>query len=271
MKKGKVVILFLSVFLLSVVSFFNGSQAEADTVDITPNVTIKNRQTKVIVGQTGKFDGKIDDIHGVAVKGTIEYKSSDPSIFTVNPKGEWKALRPGKTEFFWMVTLSQESIDQLQAKFPGSVLITREISQGYEIQVNAASQKIFRLYNPNSGEHFYTAHDGEVNNVRQAGWRYEGLGWVAPTSGHDVYRVYNPNAGDHHYTLDLNEKNSLVKVGWRYEGVSWFSDVNKTTPLYRLYNPNAKAGAHHYTTSAYERDVLKKAGWKYEGIAWYGQ
>ncbi|SEO51572.1 hypothetical protein, partial [Denitrobacterium detoxificans] len=58
--------------------------------------------------------------------------------------------------------------------------------------------------------------------------------------------------------------------GWKYEGIGWYSDDNKTTPLYRLYNPNAKSGSHHYTTSASERDGLRKLGWKYEGIGWYG-
>lgn len=133
------------------------------------------------------------------------------------------------------------------------------------VQTNA----MYRLYNPNSGEHFYTASTGERDNVRKAGWRYEGIGWQAPKSGTPVYRLYNPNAGDHHYTPIVSEKNHLVKVGWRYEGVSWYSGGSK--PLYRLYNPNAKAGAHHYTLLQSERDNLIKHGWRNEGIGWYGQ
>lgn len=127
---------------------------------------------------------------------------------------------------------------------------------------------MYRLYNPNSGEHFYTANLTEKNNVQKAGWRYEGIGWNAPTSGNPVYRLYNANAGDHHYTLNANERDHLKKVGWRYEGVSWYSP-GSGKPLYRLYNPNAKAGSHHYTLNTNERDNLKRAGWRYEGIAWY--
>ncbi|WP_347401781.1 hypothetical protein [Candidatus Enterococcus murrayae] len=64
-------------------------------------------------------------------------------------------------------------------------------------------RSIFRLYNPNSGEHFYTANGTEVNNLKKAGWKDEVLGWLAPSSGSNVYRLYNPNAkkaGAHHYT-----------------------------------------------------------------------
>ncbi|MDT2572893.1 C39 family peptidase [Enterococcus raffinosus] len=132
----------------------------------------------------------------------------------------------------------------------------------------AASVPMYRLYNPNSGEHFYTKTTSERDHLRSVGWRYEGIGWQAPASGNPVYRLYNPNAEDHHYTLNAGERDHLKKVGWRYEGISWYSP-SSGTPLYRLYNPNAKAGAHHYTPITSERDQLKKLGWRYEGIAWY--
>lgn len=128
---------------------------------------------------------------------------------------------------------------------------------------------MYRLYNPNSGEHFYTADAAERDKVNKAGWRYEGVSWQAPKSGTPVYRLYNPNAGDHHYTPNVSEKDHLLRVGWRYEGISWRSGGSK--PLYRLYNPNAKAGAHHYTPLQSERNNLIKQGWRSEGIGWFGQ
>lgn len=127
---------------------------------------------------------------------------------------------------------------------------------------------MYRLYNPNSGEHFYTANGIERDQIVNAGWYYEGIGWSAPNGGQPVYRLYNANAGDHHYTLDANERDHLKGVGWRYEGISWYSPASGQ-PLYRLYNPNAKAGSHHYTLNGAERDHLQKVGWRYEGIAWY--
>ena len=130
---------------------------------------------------------------------------------------------------------------------------------------------MFRMYNPNSGEHFYTSSENERNKVASAGWRYEGVSWSAPSkSASPVFRLYNPNAGDHHYTQSANERDQLVSAGWNYEGIAWRSDDAGTTPLYRLYNPNARSGAHHYTASTKEKDKLVSLGWRYEGISWYG-
>lgn len=130
---------------------------------------------------------------------------------------------------------------------------------------------MFRLYNPNSGEHFYTKDMAERDYLSKLGWRYEGAGWTAPkTSKTPVYRMYNPNAGEHHYTLDKSEKDMLIKAGWNYEGIGWYSDDNKATPVYRQYNPNAWANNHNYTKNKSENDNLVSLGWKYEGMSWYG-
>lgn len=133
---------------------------------------------------------------------------------------------------------------------------------------------MYRLYNPNSGEHFYTGSLEEKNNLVVAGWNYEGIAWNAPTrSGDPVYRLYNPNSGDHHYTMSKEETDMLVSVGWKYEGICWNSVAANdpgAVPLFRLYNPNADCGSHHYTTSTEERDNLVSVGWILEGIGWFG-
>ena len=36
---------------------------------------------------------------------------------------------------------------------------------------------MFRMYNPNSGEHFYTGNQAERDTLVQAGWKYEGIGF----------------------------------------------------------------------------------------------
>lgn len=127
---------------------------------------------------------------------------------------------------------------------------------------------LYRAYNPNTGEHLYTANGNEIPFVVSKGWRNEGTAWEAPSQGVPVYRMFNPNrGGDHHFTMNTNEVNMLKSKGWRYEGVSWQS--GGSTPVYRLYNPNARSGAHHFTRHAYERDNLKSKGWRYEGVAWY--
>jgi N-acetylmuramoyl-L-alanine amidase len=130
---------------------------------------------------------------------------------------------------------------------------------------------MYRLYNPNSGEHFYTGDETEKNRVVAAGWNDEGTGWIAPeSSSTPIYRMYNPNAGDHFYTASASERDSLIDYGWRYEGIGWYSADAKTTPVYRQYNPNAVSGAHNYTTSQAEAKYLVSVGWNDEGLAWYG-
>jgi len=130
---------------------------------------------------------------------------------------------------------------------------------------------MYRLYNPNSGEHFYTSSERERKALVKQGWNDEGVAWVGPSiSNTPVYRLYNENAGDHHYTPSKRERDNLIKQGWKDEGIGWYSDDAKTKPLYRLYNPNATTGSHHYTTSARERDKLVQQGWQDEGIGWYG-
>ena len=128
---------------------------------------------------------------------------------------------------------------------------------------------MYRLYNPNSGEHFYTGSIEERDNLSGLGWNYEGVAWNAPTNaGTPVYRMFNPNSGDHHYTMSQQEVENLKAIGWRYEGVCWNSGGN--VPQFRLYNPNADCGSHHYTSSEEERDNLVSLGWNWEGIGWFG-
>ncbi len=137
----------------------------------------------------------------------------------------------------------------------------------------AGTREMYRLYNPNSGEHFYTASTEERNGLIALGWNYESVGWVAPdqdSSSTPVYRLYNTNNGDHHYTRSAEERSMLISIGWNDEGIGWYSaDTTSEYPLYRLFNPNAKSYTHHYTVSVDERNILTGLGWNDEGIGWY--
>ena len=87
---------------------------------------------------------------------------------------------------------------------------------------------MYRLYTPNSGEHFYTKDESEKAGLVKEGWNDEGVGWIAPvTSKTPVYRLYNANAGDHHYTLKEEEKDNLISAGWNFEGLSGHPFVPK--------------------------------------------
>lgn len=129
---------------------------------------------------------------------------------------------------------------------------------------------MYRLYNPYTGEHFYTSSYLEIGNCVVNGWRCEGGAWLAPdTSNTPVYRLYNPFTGDHHYTMSKEEYDYLATVGWSQEGIGWYSDDSNTTAVYRQYNPNATTGSHNFTTSDVEKKDLVGRGWKDEGVGWY--
>jgi hypothetical protein len=144
--------------------------------------------------------------------------------------------------------------------------------QSTKVQTKAAtpvSIPIYRVYNPNSGEHLHTMNSFERDYLVRLGWRNEGISMRVSNSGKQLFRIYNPNSGEHFYTLNAKERDNLKKYGWRYEGIAWLTPVTGL-PMYRVYNPNTRgAGAHHYMMLQSERDFLVRSGWRSEGISWY--
>ncbi len=134
---------------------------------------------------------------------------------------------------------------------------------------------LFRLYNPNSGEHFYTTNVAERRSlIAEYGWRGEGIIGYFPADPNleskAMFRFYNPNAGDHHYASDPVEIRNILIAGWEPESISFYSlREGAGIPIYRLYNPNAVTGTHHYTSDKAEKDRLVSLGWRDEGISWY--
>ena len=83
---------------------------------------------------------------------------------------------------------------------------------------------LYRIYNAQTSEHFYTTDRAERDSICSIGWVYEGVGWMVPLfSDLPVFRLYNPYAGDHHYTLSVIERDNLVEHEWRFEGISHYS------------------------------------------------
>lgn len=162
----------------------------------------------------------------------------------------------------------------------GTAIITATLPSGrslsHEWTVSEPIDVMYRLYNPNSGEHFYTKEAGERDTLVTLGWDYEGVGWTAPQKSlTPVYRLYSGT--DHHYTMDAAECVALEDAGWKYEGIGWYSDDQNRVPLYRQFNPNVdpsaptnNSGSHNYTTDKSENDSLVQGGWLEEGIGWYG-
>ena len=51
----------------------------------------------------------------------------------------------------------------------------------------ASTVAMFHLYNPNSGEHFYTWNAAEIDSLVCAGWESEGRDWATSAGGDPAY------------------------------------------------------------------------------------
>lgn len=175
-----------------------------------------------------------------------------------------------------------ENVDYLRSWFAQRIdYLESYFGEGNSSNGSMATAAMYRMYNPNSGEHFYTASTVERDSLKKAGWKYEGIGWYAPTTGAKVYRLYSGT--DHHYTTNTKERDSLISAGWKYESVCWYSAESNgkalagAQALYREFNPNVvptarfnNSGSHNYTLSKAEHVHLCSIGWRDEGTAWYG-
>ena len=85
---------------------------------------------------------------------------------------------------------------------------------------------VYRLYNPNAGEHHCTMSAVERDKLTKLGWKYEGIGWYSDDSQTvPMHREYNPNAstGTHNYTSSDGENSYLCSHGWEDEGIGWYA------------------------------------------------
>ncbi len=221
--------------------------------------TISQESADLYIGNTLPLTAEPTNADHVRAEDyTVTWESDARSVATVDANGLVTAV--GSGEAIITATITDNGLAEPKT-FEAECLIS----------VPEGVVSMHRLYNPNSGEHFYTSDVAEYEGLVAAGWRDEGIGWIAPVhSDRPVFRLYNENGGEHHYTMSTSERDGLVAAGWRYEGIGWYSADESMVPIYRQYNPNAFANNHNYTANVTERDTLIEAGWHDEQIAWYG-
>lgn len=239
-------------------------------------INLSTDTTKLRTGEVVEISWSKPKIFDMELDCTVEFHSSDSDVIEMIDATHFVTKRSGIAEITMYYEYSDESLAEIIEAYPSYEFLSDELGRFIPVQVGT---EIYRLYNPNSGEHFFTSSLQETRTLIKAGWTDEGYAWTAPVDNPDelynimsipVYRLYNPNAGDHHYTIDKNETDTLKKAGWNFEGIAWYSEDNsKSEPVYRSYNPNAKAGAHHYTPNIAEFSFLISKGWKNENIGWY--
>ena len=129
---------------------------------------------------------------------------------------------------------------------------------------------MYRLFNPVTGEHFYTSSLYEATvNVQRGPWKSEGVGWLAPPAGTGVpvYRLgAKPGTGSAGHLYSTNEAeiaNAMATGQWNDEGIGWYSAG--TVSIFRQYDP--ATGQHNYTADANEIWVItSQQGWVQELI-----
>lgn len=248
----------------------DNSEVTGPVINVTPQVLYANDEDVAIDIPTYDSKFNVGNVVEKSPKGGYFINEDDNPengifVFAEDPKNP--TLVPSY-EYDTGITIPAGIVNGTPSKTPDA---TKKVTFAVTIE---KEHLLNRLYNPNSGEHFYTKSLNEKNTLVKLGWQDEGIGWVSPTtSAYPVYRLYNENAGDHHYTQNANEKDTLVTIGWKYEGIGWYSgtpEIPSTIEVFREYNPNAKAaGAHNYTINEVENHTLVSIGWQDEGIAWW--
>ena len=135
----------------------------------------------------------------------------------------------------------------------------------------SSTAKLYRYWNADIGDHFYTTNWGELGAGR-AGWKYEGVQcyiYPVPTTGTTpLFRYWNRGIGDHFYTTNWGELGA-GRSGWILEGIQGYVYATRqsgTVPLHRYWN--SRIGDHFYTTNWSELGG-GRSGWRYEGVQCY--
>ncbi|MHC5372447.1 hypothetical protein ACYSNU_01460 [Enterococcus sp. LJL120] len=244
-------------------------QAE-EVIDITPTVSFTVSEMTLWVGGEYTLNYQIENLYDIPVEAEISFTNLTPETLNyADTEVAFYAIDEGAASFSYQVELSNTTMEQLSDKFPEATFVQKDVQPILELYVNYQEKNIYRLYNPHSGEHLYTAGKTENDFLISLGWHGEGTMSGVAMSPYEVYRLYNPYTGNHFYTSSAKEVSDLSQIGWVAEGTAFYTSKPSDAPVYRLYNPYSLTGAHFYTTSATERDGLIAIGWQDEGVGWY--
>lgn len=131
---------------------------------------------------------------------------------------------------------------------------------------------VFRLYQPATGDHFYTMSSIEAAQALRLGYVEEGVPFANEQNRPaliDVFRFYNAVSGDHFYTTSVEERDEVINKidDYIYEGIAFQVAAGAepgTAPIHRFFD--AGSGDHMYSFDPYEGLA---SGYVYEGIAWH--
>ncbi len=168
-----------------------------------------------------------------------------------------------------IVTLGGQQIGQRNALSANDVAAVRALYP--QLQPPPQTTRLFRYWNAQIGNHFYTTSWAELGAGRH-GYAYEGVQCYvfqnAATGSTPLYRYWNGNARHHFYTTNWNELGA-GRHGWVLEDIEGYACATQQPgmiPLYRYWNSGI--GDHFYTTS-WDELGNGRHGYVFEGIQCY--
>jgi len=147
--------------------------------------------------------------------------------------------------------------------------------------VAAMNSPVYRFYNSQNGEHFYTASSAEKDVLLgqfASVFNYEGVAFNAPVQGdQSLYRFCLAGTSQHLFTSVMSERDAFIAnpaSGYVYEGIvcnvySAAAAPIDSTAIYSFLDSGS--GNHFYTASAAERAAVAVGipSWKDEGAKFY--
>ncbi|MCB2187321.1 MAG: VCBS repeat-containing protein [Deltaproteobacteria bacterium] len=143
---------------------------------------------------------------------------------------------------------------------------------------------LHRLYNPNSGRHYYTKSNAERDALVAAGWNFErDEGYLftsadaAPADATEVFHLYHPTIGTHLYTKSASEAAWVVanippwqqhtSLGWAYNsltvGARYAAEADPVSPDSALLRDAAgQAGVSLASLPAWQALTTTQSGAK---------
>jgi hypothetical protein len=145
------------------------------------------------------------------------------------------------------------------------------------------STGLYRLYNSQTGEHFYTTSSAEVYSLgvkydnQHGGFMSNGAFTLEGVEGKvfrpglpnqlPLYRLYNPTSNRHFYTTNNTELETAKNQGFTLEGIEGYLSTTVDEPgdgstmvnFYRLYNKTTND--HFYTKNPGEVDAAVGTGY----------
>ena len=145
----------------------------------------------------------------------------------------------------------------------------------------ATSSPVYRFYNSQNGEHFYTSSPGEKDVLigqYASVLNYEGVAFNAPVQGDQaLYRFIKHGTSQHQFTASNSERDALIadpKSGYVFEGVACNVYTASSAPLgaTAVFGfLDSGSGQYFYTASAAERAAVASGvpAWKDQGAKFF--